>query len=73
LEVEKDERITSIPVVWEFEDVFPEEVLGLPPRRGVEFCIDLVLGAGPVSIAPYHMAPAELVELKKNIEDFLEK
>jgi len=73
LEVEKEERITMIPVVREFEDVFPGEVLGLPPRREVEFSIDLVLGAGPVSIAPYRMARAELVELKKQIEELLEK
>nr|KYP34913.1 hypothetical protein KK1_044076 [Cajanus cajan] len=38
-------------------------------RRG----IDLVLGARPVSVAPYRMASAELVELKKQIEDLLEK
>jgi len=73
MEVEKEEKITVIPVVREFEDVFPEEVPGLPPRREVEFSIDLVPGAGPVSIAPYRMAPAELVELKKQIEELLEK
>jgi len=73
LEVEKEERITVIPVVREFEDVFPEEVPGLPPRREVEFSIDLVLGAGPVSIAPYRMALAELVELKKQIKELLDK
>jgi len=73
IEVEKEERITVIPVVREFEDVFPEEVPSLPPRREVEFSIDLVPGAGPVSIAPYRMAPTELVELKKQIEGLLEK
>ena len=62
-----------IPVVREFEDVFPEEVLRLPPRREVEFSIDLVPRAGPISIAPYRMAPTELVELKKQIEGLLEK
>jgi len=55
-------------VVHEFEDVFPDEVPGLPPNREVEFSIDLVPGTGPVSMAPYRMAPAELVELKKQIE-----
>ncbi|XP_027912737.1 uncharacterized protein LOC114188373 [Vigna unguiculata] len=73
VKVEKEERITVIPVVRDFEDVFPEEVPGLPPRREVEFSIDLVPGAGPMSIAPYRMAPAELVELKKQIEGLLEK
>jgi len=73
MDVEKEERIAVIPVVREFEDVFPEEVPGLPPRREVEFSIDLVPGAGPVSIAPYRMDPVELLELKKQIEGLLEK
>jgi len=73
MDVEKEERITVIPMVREFEDVFPEEVPGLPLMREVEFSIDLVPGVGPVSIAPYRMAPAELVELKKQIEGLLEK
>jgi len=53
--------------------VFPEEVPGLPPRREVEFSIDLVPGIGPVSMAPYRMAPTELVELKKQIEELMVK
>jgi len=73
MEVEKEERITVIPVVWEFEDVFPEEVSGLPLMREVEFSIDLVPGVGPVSISPYRVAPTELVELKRQIEELLEK
>jgi len=44
-----------------------EEVSGLPSRREVEFSIDLVPGMGPISITPYRMASAELVELKKQI------
>jgi len=47
MEVEKEERITVISVVKEFEDVFLEEVPGLPPKREVEFSIDLVPGGGP--------------------------
>jgi len=52
----------------EFEDVFPDEVPRLPPNKEVEFSIDLVPGTGPIS-----MAPAELVELKKQIEELMEK
>jgi len=73
LEVEEKERMLVIPVVHEFEDVFPEEVPGLPPSKEVEFSIDLVPGTGPVSMAPYRMAPAELVELKSQIEELLGK
>jgi len=73
LEVEGGETTSVILVVQDFEDVFLEEVPGLPPRREVEFSIDLVLGTGPVSMAPYRMAPAELVELKKQIEELMVK
>jgi len=73
LGMEREEMKSVIPVVQEFEDVFLEEVPGLPPSREVEFSIDLVPGTGPVSMAPYRMAPVELVELKKQIEDLLGK
>jgi len=53
--------------------MFPDEILELPPSRDVDFSIDLIPGAGPVSMAPYRMAPAELTMLKKQIEDLLEK
>ncbi|GKA15873.1 hypothetical protein Tco_0695620 [Tanacetum coccineum] len=42
-------RISDIPVVRNFIDVFPEDLVGLPPQRQVEFRIDLVPGATPVS------------------------
>ncbi|XP_047160910.1 uncharacterized protein LOC124831066 [Vigna umbellata] len=63
----------DLEIVNDFLDVFPKDVPGLPLPREVEFSIDLVLGAGLVSIAPYRLAPAELAELKKQIEDLLEK
>ncbi|CAM8990652.1 unnamed protein product [Rhodiola kirilowii] len=56
--------VNSVPIVFEFMDVFPEDLPGLPPVRDVEFCIDLVPGTEPISIPPYRMAPAELRELK---------
>jgi len=67
------EQISRISVVDEYADVFPDEIPELPPSRDVDFSIDLIPGAGPVSMAPYRMAPAELAELKKQIEDLLEK
>jgi len=73
LEVGKEEKTSVIPVVHEFEDVFPDEVPRLPPNREVKFSIDLVPGTGLVSMAPYRMAPAELVELKSQIEELLWK
>ena len=57
----------------EFPDVFPEDLLGLPPDREGEFVIDLVLGTAPISKPPYIMAPLELEELKKQIQELLDK
>jgi hypothetical protein len=39
----------------------------------IEFCIDLVLGIEPISMAPYRMAQAELRELKEQLQDLLDK
>jgi hypothetical protein len=41
------------PILREYKDVFPEEVLGLPPRRDIDFLIELTLGAVPTSRMPY--------------------
>ncbi|GKD81734.1 putative reverse transcriptase domain-containing protein [Tanacetum coccineum] len=41
-------RLEDVPIVWDFPDVFPEDLLGLPPTRQVEFQIDLVPGLGAV-------------------------
>ena len=50
----------DVPVVSEFVDIFPEELLSLPPRREVNFSIDLIPGATPISKAPYRLSLAEL-------------
>nr|GEZ64174.1 putative reverse transcriptase domain-containing protein [Tanacetum cinerariifolium] len=42
----------SDPIVSEFPDVFPDELPGIPPVREVEFSIELILGAEPISKAP---------------------
>ncbi|KAL8120052.1 hypothetical protein AgCh_017255 [Apium graveolens] len=57
--------LDEIPKVREFPDVFTEELPGLPPDREIEFFIDLIPGAEPVSKAPYRMAPMEMKELAK--------
>jgi len=58
-------QIKSIPVVDEYADVFPDEILELPPSRDVDFTIELILGANLVSMAPYRMTPIVLAKLKK--------
>ena len=56
--------LCDILVVCEFSNVFPDELLGLPPDRDVEFKIELVLGTTPISRRPYRMPPNELAKLK---------
>ncbi|KAK2443611.1 hypothetical protein QL285_014700 [Trifolium repens] len=64
---------SDIPVVSEFLDVFPDDIMNLPPEREVEFSIDLVPGSQPISVAPYRMSPLELRELKSQLEELLQK
>ena len=66
-------NIDDVPISCEFPDVFPEELPGLPPDREIEFCIDVVPGTAPISLPPYRMAPAELKELKEQLQDLLDK
>jgi len=65
--------LRDIPLVQELPDVFLEEIPGMPPPREVEFYIDLIPGATPISKAPYRMAPTELKELKTQLDKLLEK
>nr|GFC98274.1 putative reverse transcriptase domain-containing protein [Tanacetum cinerariifolium] len=55
------------------EDVFPEDLPGLPPTRPVEFQIDLVPGAAPVARAPYRLAPSEMKELAEQLKELSDK
>ncbi|GKF47974.1 putative nucleotidyltransferase, ribonuclease H, partial [Tanacetum coccineum] len=66
-------RISDIPVVRDFTDVFPEDLLGLPPQRQVEFRIDLVPGATPVVKSRYRPAPSEMQELSGQLQELQDK
>jgi hypothetical protein len=66
-------EISEIMVVGDFPEIFPSDVPGLPPVRDIEFSIDVVPGTGPIHIAPYRMAPSEMLELKNQLEDLLSK
>ena len=73
IHAEASPDLTPIPVVCEFPYVFPKDLLGLPPDREVEFSIELEPGTAPISRHPYLMAPRELVEMKKQLEELMEK
>ncbi|GKG35829.1 hypothetical protein Tco_0440983, partial [Tanacetum coccineum] len=45
----KGKQLKDVPIIQDFSEVFPEDLLGLPPVRPVEFQIDLIPGAAPVA------------------------
>ncbi|GJT36349.1 putative reverse transcriptase domain-containing protein, partial [Tanacetum coccineum] len=72
--VKKDEpKLGDIPIVRDFEDVFPEDLSGLPPQRQVEFRIDLVPGVTPIAKSTYRLAPSEMQELSGQLQELQDK
>jgi len=59
--------------VCEYADVFPDDLLRMPPDRDIEFVIELQPGIAPISMRPYCMPPNELAELKIQLQDLLDK
>ncbi|XP_016648315.1 PREDICTED: uncharacterized protein LOC103327202 [Prunus mume] len=68
-----DPKLELIPIVKNFSYIFPEDLSGLPPEREVEFPIDIYPGTSPISIPPHRMAPAELKELKIQLQELERK
>jgi hypothetical protein len=68
-----ERRLEDIYVVREFPDVFPDDLPGMPPGRAIEFKIELQPGTAPTSKASYKMSREELVELKIQLKDLLDK
>ena len=60
-------------IFCEYEDVFLDELSGLPPLRDVDFCIELHPGTSPISMTPHRMTLVELQELKVQIQELLDK
>jgi hypothetical protein len=65
-------NIEDYAVLKEFEDVF-KEIPRLPPKRDIDFSIDLMPGVAPVSKTPYRMSTPELKELQMQLEELLEE
>ena len=55
-------------MLQEFRDVFLDEIPGLPPKRDIDFTIELFPGVAPVSKTPYRMSTPELLELKMQLQ-----
>ncbi|XP_027357523.1 uncharacterized protein LOC113866924 [Abrus precatorius] len=73
VKIDKATKAECILVVRDFLEVFLEDVTKLPLEREIEFTIDLIPGASPVSISPYRMSLVELAEVKKQVEDLLKR
>jgi hypothetical protein len=66
MEEEPKDKVPNLEdhaVLKYFEDVF-KEILGLPPKRDIDFSLNLMLGAAPVSKTPYRMSIVEMKELQ---------
>ena len=62
---EKDKLgFEDILLLQDFADVFPEEIPRLPPKRDLDFTIELVPRVVPNSKSPYRMNILELNKLK---------
>ena len=57
----------------EFQDVFLEDLPGIPYECEIDFGIDLNPNTKPISVPPYRMAPSELKVLKLQLKDLLDK
>ncbi|GKC98578.1 hypothetical protein Tco_1168853, partial [Tanacetum coccineum] len=68
-----ERRLEDVPIVCEFPEVFPDDLLGLPQPRQVEFRIELVLGVVPIARASYRLASSEMKELSDQLKELLEK
>ena len=58
--------MSQVPVVWEFLEVIPNDLPGIPLERETNFYIELLPDSHPISILSYQMAPAESKEKKVN-------
>jgi hypothetical protein len=66
-------KLEDLHVVQDFLDVFPDDMLGIPPERVIKFNIELQPGTAPISKALYKMSPIELKELKIQQKGLLDK
>nr|GFA72219.1 hypothetical protein [Tanacetum cinerariifolium] len=66
-------QLKDVPIVRDFPKVFPEDFLGLPPARPVEFHIDLIPGVALVARVPYQLASSGMKELSKQLQELSDK
>ncbi|GKE03923.1 putative reverse transcriptase domain-containing protein [Tanacetum coccineum] len=66
-------ELSDIPIVRDFTDVFLEDLSELPPQRQVEFRIDLIPGATPVTKSQYRLATSKMQEFFEQFQELKDK
>jgi hypothetical protein len=51
----KGTSLDEIRIIQNYPDIFPEDLLGMPPNRDIEFIMELLPGTLPISKRPYRM------------------
>ncbi|GKE25249.1 putative nucleotidyltransferase, ribonuclease H [Tanacetum coccineum] len=73
IDAQVEKQVIDVLIVREYLDVFPEDLPGIPLDRQVEFRIDLVPSATSITKTPYRLAPTEMQELMKQLQELLDK
>jgi hypothetical protein len=73
LEKENKPNLEDFPVLHDLRDVFVDEIPKLPPRKEIDFSIDLLPGSTPISKSPSQMSLSELTKLKIQLQELLDK
>ncbi|GKC28226.1 hypothetical protein Tco_1035520 [Tanacetum coccineum] len=69
----EEPKLKDIVIVRNLSEVFPNDLSGLPPSREVEFRIDLIPAAMPVTKSPYRLAPNKIKELSYQLKELQDK
>ena len=69
----KPPRLEGCHVLPEFRNVFPDAILGFPPKRDIDVTIELVPGKAPMSKTPYRVSTQYLLELMMQLQELWEK
>lgn len=72
-EIRTGDQYLGLYMVDKYLDVFLKILPWIQLDREIEFCINLVPKAQPVSITPYQMVPTKLAELRKQLNKLCEK
>ena len=69
----EDPSIESVPVVREFQEVLPDDLLRIPLEWEMDFDIGLLAAIQPIAIPLYRMALDMLKEIMAQLKDLLDK